>query len=119
VGGVGLMSTAHVGGAPRNGQPVLDAKHKADRGDDEALRAFFNTALAKTWREEAETANPEPLLVRREFVVTVWMASSHRDLPGLRLRTGEPLLFRSYTPAPPLDRFVENFWLYHGISHPT
>ena len=40
----------------------LDAKHKADRGDKEALRAFHNTSLAKVWREEAETANPEPLL---------------------------------------------------------
>jgi phage terminase large subunit GpA-like protein len=45
---------------------LLDAKHKADRGDNEALRAFVNTALAKTWREEAETANPEPLLAGRE-----------------------------------------------------
>jgi len=44
----------------------LDAKHKADRGDTEALRAFVNTSLARTWREEAETADPEPLLTRRE-----------------------------------------------------
>jgi phage terminase large subunit GpA-like protein len=44
----------------------LDAKHKADRGDLEALRAFENTSLAKTWRESAEVANPEPLLARRE-----------------------------------------------------
>jgi hypothetical protein len=27
------------------------------------------------------------------------------------------LLFRSYTPAPPLDRFIENFW-YQGYSSP-
>jgi phage terminase large subunit GpA-like protein len=44
----------------------LDAKHNADRGDNEALCAFVNTALAKTWPEEAETANLEPLLERRE-----------------------------------------------------
>jgi phage terminase large subunit GpA-like protein len=44
----------------------LEAKHKADMGDAEALRAFVNTSLARTWREEAETANPEPLLARRE-----------------------------------------------------
>jgi len=48
---------------------LLDAKHKADRGDNEALRAFVNTALAKTWREEAEMANPEPLFGRHIYAV--------------------------------------------------
>jgi hypothetical protein len=28
------------------------------------------------------------------------------------------VLFRSYTPAPPLDRFIENFWCYQGYSSP-
>jgi AraC-like DNA-binding protein len=28
------------------------------------------------------------------------------------------LLFRSYTPAPPLDRFIENFWCYQGYASP-
>lgn len=28
------------------------------------------------------------------------------------------MLFRSYTPAPPLDRFIENFWLYRGYTSP-
>jgi AraC-like DNA-binding protein len=28
------------------------------------------------------------------------------------------LLFRSHTPAPPLDRFIENFWYYQGYSSP-
>jgi hypothetical protein len=31
----------------------LDTKHKADRGDLEALCAFVNTALAKIWRKDA------------------------------------------------------------------
>jgi len=44
----------------------LDAKHKADHGDTEALRVFTNTALARTWAVKAETANPEPLMARRE-----------------------------------------------------
>ena len=29
-----------------------------------------------------------------------------------------PLLFTSYTPAPPLDRFIENFWCYQGYTSP-
>jgi AraC-like DNA-binding protein len=28
------------------------------------------------------------------------------------------LLFRSYAPSPPLDRFIENFWLYQGYASP-
>jgi AraC-like DNA-binding protein len=28
------------------------------------------------------------------------------------------LLFRSYTPAPPLNRFIENFWWYQGYASP-
>ena len=44
----------------------VEASHKAERGDNESLRAFINASLARTWKEEAETANPEPLLARRE-----------------------------------------------------
>jgi AraC-like DNA-binding protein len=29
-----------------------------------------------------------------------------------------PVLFRSYTPAAPLDRFIENFWCYQGYASP-
>ena len=29
-----------------------------------------------------------------------------------------PLLFRSYTPTSPLDRFIDNFWLYRGYTSP-
>lgn len=28
------------------------------------------------------------------------------------------MLFRSYTPAPPLDRLIENFWCYEGYASP-
>ena len=28
------------------------------------------------------------------------------------------MLFRSYTPAPPLDRFIEHFWSSQGYSSP-
>jgi AraC-like DNA-binding protein len=28
------------------------------------------------------------------------------------------VFFRSYAPAPPLDRFIENFWLYRGYTSP-
>jgi AraC-like DNA-binding protein len=33
-------------------------------------------------------------------------------------RMDGPVLFRSYTPAPPLDRFIENFWFYQGYASP-
>jgi Domain of unknown function (DUF6597) len=32
--------------------------------------------------------------------------------------SGGRLLFRSYTPASPLDRFIDNFWYYQGYSSP-
>ncbi len=44
----------------------LNAKHALDRGDPEPMRVFVNTSLGKTWEEKAETADPEPLLARRE-----------------------------------------------------
>ena len=44
----------------------LDAKHRADRGDNEPLKAFINTSLGETWKEKSETADPGPLIIRRE-----------------------------------------------------
>lgn len=28
------------------------------------------------------------------------------------------MLFRTYVPAPPLDRFIEDFWCYQGYASP-
>src|SRR4029450_5710798 len=38
--------------------------------------------------------------------------------PFTRFALEDRLLFRSYTPAPPLDRFIENFWFYQGYASP-
>lgn len=44
----------------------LKAKHAADQGDNEPLKAFVNTVLGKTWEERGEAPTQEPLLARRE-----------------------------------------------------
>jgi phage terminase large subunit GpA-like protein len=44
----------------------LNAKHAADMGDNELLKAFVNTSLGRSWEEKAETVAAAPLLSRCE-----------------------------------------------------
>jgi phage terminase large subunit GpA-like protein len=65
VGGVGWISTAF-GWCSANYSADFSTPSRRPTTGSLRTAVFINTSLAKTWKEDAETANPEPLLARRE-----------------------------------------------------
>lgn len=51
---------------PDLAKKFLTAKHAKDGGDPEPLKTFTNTVLGQVWVEDAQRANPEPLVDRLE-----------------------------------------------------
>jgi len=51
---------------PNIAKKFLAAKHAQDGGDPEPLKTFTNTVLGQVWIEDAQRANPDPLIDRRE-----------------------------------------------------